>query len=264
MFKVILLFCIPIAIMVYIIFIWIWKKNSQNFYPQGRPFIFGHRGSPAHITENTISSFEKAIEQGVDGVEFDIRLSKDKKIVIFHDAGLERLAGKNKKIKELTYKQIQTISLAQDQKIPLLEDIVPLIHRVKALNIEIKSDGIMKGHKILTPLIQFLDKHNIDDKCIVSSFNPLILWRLKLKRAKTIIGYLYNRNMILHQWNNLVWITRVRPDSLHIHYSLLNSWIVKWARGKGMKINSYTINEKAVSDKAEIDGVFTDNIEYLK
>ena len=57
---------------------------------------------------------------------------------------------------------------------------------------------------------------------------------------------------------------RVRPDNLHIHYSLLDSWVVRWARNKGLKINSYTINDKKVFDKAEIDGVFTDNIEYLK
>ena len=45
---------------------------------------------------------------------------------------------------------------------------------------------------------------------------------------------------------------------------LLNSWIVKWARKKGMRINSYTINDKNLFDKDDIDGIFTDNIEYLK
>ena len=51
---------------------------------------------------------------------------------------------------------------------------------------------------------------------------------------------------------------------LYIHYSLLDSWIVKWAKRKGMRINSYTINDKKVFDSANIDGAFTDNIEYLK
>ena len=159
---------------------------------------------------------------------------------------------------------LQEIQLKQTQKIPDLNDFIPLFDKIKAVNIEIKSDGILKGQGIINPLIQFLDKHNIDDKCIVSSFNPLILLRLKLKRSKTIIGYLYNRSMIFHPWNNLVWMCRIRPDNLHIHFSLLDSWIVKWAQGKGMKINSYTINDKKVFDVAKIDGVFTDNIEYLK
>ena len=57
---------------------------------------------------------------------------------------------------------------------------------------------------------------------------------------------------------------RVQPENLHIHYSLLDSWIVRWARKKGMHINSYTINDKKIFDKAEINGAFTDNIEYIK
>ena len=264
MFNVFLLFCIPFAIIGYIVFVWQWGKNPQKFYPNNRPLVFGHRGSPTHITENTLASFEKAIEKGVDGLEFDVRLSKDKKIIIFHDADLKRLAGVNKKIQELTFSQLQEIELKQNQTIPLLDDFAPFLDKIKVVNIEIKSNGILKGHNIIKPLIQFLDKHNINEKCIVSSFNPLILLRLKLKRPKTIIGYLYNRNMIFHPWNNLVWICRIRPDNLHIHHSLLNSWIVKWARGKRMKINSYTINDKNVFENVKIDGVFTDNIEYLK
>ena len=257
-------FLLPIVLLVYILFFWKWQKHTQSFYPKDRPLLFGHRGSPTKRTENTIPSFEKAIEQGVDGLEFDIRLTKDKKIIIFHDKDLKRLAGEDKKIQHLTGKQLQEINLEQNEKIPLLNEIVPLIEKVNVVNIEIKSDGLFQGHSIVTPLIQFLDKQQIDNKCIISSFNPLIILQLKLRRKKTIIGYLYNRNQTLHQWNNLVWMIRIRPDNLHIHYSLLDLWIVSWARGKGMKINSYTINERKVYENAKIDGVFTDNIEYLK
>jgi glycerophosphoryl diester phosphodiesterase len=139
-----------------------------------------------------------------------------------------------------------------------------LLDKIKSVNIEIKSESLFGGQGIIRPLISFLDKHDIDDRCMISSFNPLVLWGLKLKRQKTIIGYLYNRNRMFHSWSNLIWMVRIRPDNLHIHYSLLDSWIVRWARGKGMRINSYTINEKDVYDQVEIDGAFTDNIEYLK
>ena len=132
------------------------------------------------------------------------------------------------------------------------------------LNVEIKSEGLFKGHNILKPLIEFLNKHQIDDKCIISSFNPLILMRLRLQRPETVIGFLYNRNRLFHGWDNMIWMFRVQPENLHIHYSMLSHWIVKWARNKGMRINSYTINDKKVFDSADIDGAFTDNIEYLK
>ena len=71
MFNIFLLFCIPFAIMGYIVFVWQWKKNPQNFYPKERPLIFGHRGSPRHITENTLTSFEKAIDQFDKAIKID-------------------------------------------------------------------------------------------------------------------------------------------------------------------------------------------------
>ena len=254
----------------YLVFFWNWEKSCQLFYTNQAPLLIGHRGSPVLITENTIPSFEKAIDQGADGLEFDIRLSKDNQIVVFHDADLKRMSGRTEKIDDMSLAELQTIELyknknqQEDVYIPSLNELVPLLARSKMINIEIKSDSVFHGHGIIQPLIKFLDTHHLDDKCIVSSFNPLILMNLRLKRPDTIIGFLYNRNSVLHGLRNLLWILRVHPDNLHIHYSLLNSWIVRWARKKGMRINSYTINDKKLFDKDDIDGIFTDNIEYLK
>ena len=70
----------------YLVFFWNWAKSCQPFYTSQTPLLIGHRGSPVLITENTIPSFEKAIDLGADGLEFDIRLSKDNQIVVFHEA----------------------------------------------------------------------------------------------------------------------------------------------------------------------------------
>ena len=254
----------------YLIFWWNWKKNCQPMFKGEEPIVFGHRGSPDLITENTIPSFQKAIDQGVEGLEFDIRLSKDKQIVVFHDATLKRLSDREEAISDLSLTELQAVELfkKEDQTeqvyIPSLKDMVPLLHQVKVLNIEIKSEGPFKGHDILRPLIKFLNTYLIDNKCIVSSFNPLLLMRLRLQRPETVIGFLYNRKRIFHGWDNMIWMLRVQPENLHIHYSLLNHWIVKWARKKGMRINSYTINDKKMFGGVNVDGAFTDNIEYIK
>ena len=259
-----------IAYVIYLIFFWQWKKNCQPLYSQQTMPVIGHRGSPKLITENTLASFKKAIEQGVDGLELDIRLSKDNQIVVFHDQTLTRLSDSHDKIANLSLAELQSIPLRKEQGqtedayIAGLSDVVPLLHQIKIINIEIKSEGLFRGHDILKPLIQFLNKQKIDDRCIISSFNPLILMRLRLQRPETVIGFLYNRKRLFHGWDNMIWMFRVQPENLHIHYSMLNHWIVKWARKKGMRINSYTINDKKVLSSVKIDGVFTDNIEYLK
>ena len=271
--MIILLFLISsvvVSYMIYMIFIWQWKKNCQPFYNEEKTLIFGHRGSPSLVTENTLPSFQQAIDQKIDGLEFDVRLSVDGQIVIFHDTDLSRLSNQSDKISKLTLAELQAVELKgskndlQGVYIPSLNDIMPLLNYIKVINIEIKSDGLFKGHDILKPLISFLNKHQIDNKCIISSFNPLILMRLRLQRPETVIGFLYNRNRLFHGWDNMIWMFRVQPENLHIHYSMLNHWIVKWARTKGLRINSYTINDKKVFDNANIDGVFTDNIEYIK
>ena len=257
---------------VYCLFFWQWKKNCQPFYNNEKTLIMGHRGSPALITENTLQSFNKAIDQGVDGLEFDIRLSKDKQIVIFHDSNLKRLSTREDSITDVSLAELQTILLKKQEGqsdetyIPSLTDVVSLLDQIKVINIEIKSEGLFKGHNILKPLIKFLNKHQIDDKCIISSFNPLILMKLRLQRPETVIGFLYNRKRLFHTWGNMIWMLRVQPENLHIHYSMLDSWIINWARKKGMRINAYTINDKDIYSKfqSKIDGVFTDNIEYLK
>ena len=273
--MLIILSLIPICLLIYIIyclFFWQWKKNCQPVYNDEKTLMMGHRGSPTLITENTLPSFQKAIDQGVDGIEFDIRLSRDHQIVIFHDANLKMLSDRSERISDLSLTELQAIELykndaqIEDAYIPSLNDLVPLLWQMKVINIEIKSEGLFKEHAILKPLIAFLNKHQIDDKCIISSFNPLILMKLRLQRPETNIGFLYNRKRLFHTWDNMIWMLRVQPENLHIHYSMLDSWIIKWARKKGMRINSYTINDKAIYNKfkSKIDGVFTDNIEYLK
>lgn len=258
------LILIFLFLVVYVLFFLQWKKKNQKFYLKNRPIVFGHRGSPLYITENTIASFEKALDQKVDGLELDVRCTRDKKVIIFHDKNLKRLAGQNKNVKSLTLHEIKKIKLKNGEEIPLLEEVIPLLQQTKVINIEIKSDSLFGGFDTISTVIDFIKNNNLEKKCIVSSFNPLVLLKIKKTSPAVIIGYLYNKNVIFHSWHNLFWITMVKPDSLHVHYSLLDSWIVKWSRIKGLKINSYTINNDKVFKKAKIDGVFTDNKEYLK
>ena len=76
------------------------------------PLIFGHRGTMGIVPENTLSGFKKAIELGIDGVELDVHLSKDGKMVVVHDMDLNRLAGLNISIKDSTYEELKKIDIS--------------------------------------------------------------------------------------------------------------------------------------------------------
>ena len=143
---------------IYFFFIRGWKKKPQGFYRNNKLFVWGHRGSPLKKTENTLPSFQKAIKQGVDGIELDVRCTKDKRVVIFHDQDLYRLTGKKQKIKEMTYEELKTITFHDNTAIPLLDDIASIIHQTKAINIEIKSDSLFNGYSAVKPVVEFIKK----------------------------------------------------------------------------------------------------------
>ena len=142
----------------YLIFFWKWKKNCQPMFNSEKPIVFGHRGSPNLVIENTIPSFQKAIDQGVDGLEFDIRLSKDKQIVVFHDASLKRLSDRSEAVSELSLTELQSIPLhkkegqTEDAYIPSLNDVSLLIHQVRlriCLDIRLKYLWIQSDNQLM-------------------------------------------------------------------------------------------------------------------
>ena len=99
-----------------------------------KKLIGGHRGSPKKAKENTLESFSAAIIDGVDFIEFDVRYSKDKKLVIHHNPDLE-----GNILKEMNYSEIVKLSESKGYKVPLLEDVLDLCKEKIKLDIEIKE-----------------------------------------------------------------------------------------------------------------------------
>ena len=97
--------------------------------------LIAHRGiHNQNVKENTLLSFERAIKKNMI-IEFDIQLTKDHKIIVFHDKSLKRMMGINKQINNLTYQEIQELSTYH---IPLLTEVLNLVKGKVPLLIEIK------------------------------------------------------------------------------------------------------------------------------
>lgn len=115
-------------------------------------FIIGHRGAAGIATENTLKSIEAAKKNNVDAIEIDIRITKDKKLVVFHDEGLLRMSGVPKQISELTLKEIRGIKLISEDVIPTLEETLKQAGKTMLI-IEGKGNGWSE------PLSKILKKH---------------------------------------------------------------------------------------------------------
>ena len=77
------------------------------------PLIIGHRGAKGIAPENSLCGFKKAIELGIDGIELDVHLTKDGKLIVIHDMDLQRLAGLRISVKQFTFKELKEYDISK-------------------------------------------------------------------------------------------------------------------------------------------------------
>jgi len=108
-------------------------------------FLFiGHRGTRRDFDENTISAFKKAIEFGANYIEFDIRKTKDKKLVVLHDSNLNRTTNGSGLLKDFTYKEIKALkTTVHKTTIPLLSEVLEEFKGKINFMIELKEDDLI-------------------------------------------------------------------------------------------------------------------------
>ncbi|MFX1377806.1 MAG: glycerophosphodiester phosphodiesterase [Promethearchaeota archaeon] len=134
----------------------------------------GHRGTRTHFDENTINAFEKAIEYGANCIEFDVRRTKDNKLVILHDPKLDRTTNSSGLLKDLYYSEIKNISTKNHKNtIPLLSEVLNLLKGKTLFMIELKDDNIKEE------VLSIVKNYNLLEDCIFSGRNLNELGEIK-------------------------------------------------------------------------------------
>src|ERR1051325_10106083 len=114
------------------------------------PLIIGHRGASAHAPENTMAAFRLAMEVGADGIEFDVRLSRDGIPFVIHDDNLRRTGLDPRRVVDLNASQLKQIDVGRwfdpgcftDEQIPTLQEVLDLFESTSGiLYLEMKSTG---------------------------------------------------------------------------------------------------------------------------
>lgn len=150
---------------------------------------FAHRGlfdNEQDYPENTLAAFSRAIEAGY-GIELDVRLTKDDKLVVAHDTGLQRICGKNIAIRKITYAELsQYHVLNSTQTIPLFSEVLDLIAGRVPLVVEIKAEHDPFQTSRLTD--QALRSY--PGPYCIESFDPRVLIWYRARRPRVIRGQL--------------------------------------------------------------------------
>ena len=127
-------------------------------------FLFiGHRGTRTSFDENTILAFKKAIEYGANYIEFDVRKTKDKKLIVIHDSTLKRTTNGSGLVKDLTHKEILNFRTnVKLSPVPLLTDIF------NELKGKIKFMIELKEKNLIDDIVKIIKKNGLLGDCIIS------------------------------------------------------------------------------------------------
>ena len=125
-------------------------------------YIWAHRGASGHLTDNTFDSFKLAIEMGADGIESDVKMTKDGVLVFFHDSTID-FNGNETKIKKLTLSELQSINLGEGRTVPTVEKIILYFkERKNQYGNPISFSLDLQSPKIGYKLIKLAQKHNYE------------------------------------------------------------------------------------------------------
>ncbi|MFA5021710.1 MAG: glycerophosphodiester phosphodiesterase family protein [Patescibacteria group bacterium] len=231
----------------------------------------GHRGAKAYAPENTLSSFRKALELGVDMIEFDVRITKDKHPIVIHDNNLKRLTQTRGRIDKLTLQQVKELKLVEGETIPTLGEVLEVIDGKVGLDIEIKANN--SAQIIVQTLRDY--KVNFEDIMISSNLASEIRVAEQLEPAITT-ALVFRAGNVFSFWfimdflavlflpitkYYISWLVkRANASYLCINYHFLNKKKVELFKRKGIRICAWTVDDIKKIDYLKglgIDGIIT-------
>jgi glycerophosphoryl diester phosphodiesterase len=207
-----------------------------------RPLLLGHRGARAvrSIPENTLESFDRALADGCDGFEFDVRLTEDEEAVVCHDA-------------KVSGYEVSRTPAKQLSRLPRLRDVLQR-YRDSFLDIELKVKGLER-----ITLDLFL-RHKPRRGFVVSSFQPGALKSVHALDATVPLGLICEFTTQLRLWGDLP-VQYVIP-----HHALVDEELIRKIKGAGKKILVWTVNAPADMRRFAdlgVDGIISDDTSLL-
>lgn len=218
----------------------------------------GHRGYSDKYPENTMLAFKAAIDGNFDGVETDVQLTKDNRLVLIHDEKINRTSNGKGYVKDYTYEQLCQFNFNYrfdgiEAKIPLLEELLDYcIGKDVILNIEIKTDKIQYPD-IEQMTYDLIKEKGLLNKVIFSSFHLESLLKLKEIDASVYLGYLFEEDYQV----NKAKVFEYHFNGAHPKYVFLNEQEINDYISQGIDVNTWTVNSDDIKDFLVAEGVKT-------
>ncbi len=225
------------------------------------PLIFAHRGANHAAPENTLSAFGLALEEKADGIELDVQLSADGWPVVIHDFSVNRTTNDSGKVAELTLAALQALEIEGEERIPTLDEIFEAFGPQLIYNVEIK-DLSFRDRGLEAAIADRIEAHHLEDKVIISSFNPFSLKRFRQSASKRIYTALLRDKGVLRFSYMLG-----DSDGDNPHFSLVNPDYMAWAAKRQYKVNVWTVDDPVEARRLTdlgVHGLITNKPAFLR
>lgn len=225
---------------------------------------FAHRGASGVCPENTMAAFRKAIELGATGIETDVQMTKDGKLILIHDETLQRTTNGQGLVRDYTLEEIQQLDAGswfneqfREERLPSLEELLELAQeRGIIVNIELKN-GAIQYPELEEKVIACIRRYGMEDRIVISSFNHYSLVKCKSIAPEIRTGILYMEGLY-KAWE---YGRTVGADALHAYkYAVLPEWVEE-AKAIGVVYHPFTVNDPEEMKRliaAKVAGIITD------
>lgn len=201
---------------------------------------YAHRGASARAPENTMRAFALGVEQGANGIETDIRRTRDGVLVLFHDEDLYRLTGRTERIADLTFKELSRVEIPSP--IGGKADTVPELTRFLSfakplpvsLALELKDDGLERE------VTQAIRDFGVGERCVVTSFSMERLSRVRALEPALRVGLL-TRSVDCDLVREL---RRIGAQQICPHAAILTPELVRSLHAQGFSVRAWGVKDE--------------------
>lgn len=226
--------------------------------------IAGHRGDSYNYYENTMEAFRAAVESGADMIETDVRLSKDGKLVLMHDAKVDRTTDGSGPVSEKTFEELRGLNAGGKKhflQIPTLEELLVYLHEKQILlNLEIKEyyseENVERCHQCIDLCVELIEKYGYADKMVFNSFDAHVLEYIEEQYGgKYLLHGFYpytNMKNITRNPDEYLYCACIFEDRNTAHYQYLiergiEPWIGAGVTRKGHLQECYTLGARLIT-----------------
>lgn len=221
------------------------------------PKIIAHRGASFFSRENTLKSFQRAIDHGADMVELDIQRTKDNQLIVLHDVHIDRISEGTGLVRNFTLQDIRKIEIFGKEKIPTLNEALDLLIGKVGIVLDLKRVDVVPY------ILKYLKDDKLSRSCIVSSFKEEAVRSIKHYREDLSVGLICWRP----SYRKIRFCLKNNIDYIHPSYYFLSKRLYRKIKKSKLGLNVWTVNYKRNLKKLlkwDIEGIITDRPKMVR